>query len=209
MTAKRPWIAALEKMKACEPAIIWADDSEHATLQDAWNACEHADWMCWLLINKYTHTAGQVRLALCACARTSLKYVHTGEDRPRLAIECAERYARGRATDVELAAARDAAWDAAGAAAWDAARASARASARDAARAAARAAAWDAAWDAAGAAAWAAARDAAWDVAGAAAWAAARDAAGDAAGDAALKEMAVIVRGMIPDPENLPRLEDM
>jgi hypothetical protein len=67
------------------------------------------------------------------------------DDRPRKAIEVARRYARGEATQEELAAA------------W--------AAARDAARAAARAAAWDAAWDAARAAAWDAARAAAWDAA--------------------------------------------
>lgn len=67
--------------------------------------------------------------------------------RPRKAIEVARRYARGEATEEELAAARAAAWDAA----WDAA---------------------DAAW----AAAWAAARAAAWDAAWAAVWDTARGA---------------------------------
>ena len=94
------------------------------------------------------------------------------------ALDVAERHAHGRATDAEMAAARDAAGAAAGAAArdaaWDAAWAAARDAARDAAWDAARAAAWDAAW----AAAWDAARDAAWD--------AARDAAMDAAWDAAV-----------------------
>ena len=87
------------------------------------------------------------------------------------ALDVAERYALGQATDEELAAASDAARDAA----W-AARAAARASARAAARAAASDAAWAAAWAAASDAAWAAASDAAW----AAAWAAASDAASDA-----------------------------
>ena len=55
---------------------------------------------------------------------------------PRIiaALDVAERFANGEATQAELDAARAAAWDAARAAAW--------------------AAAWDAAWDAAGAAAW-------------------------------------------------------
>ena len=60
------------------------------------------------------------------------------------AIDIAEQFANGEATESELikawAAARDAAWDAAWAAAWDAA--------WGAAGAAARAAAWAAAWDA-------------------------------------------------------------
>ena len=74
-------------------------------------------------------------------------------------LDVAERFANGRASAQELAAARAAAW----AAVWDAA----RDAASTAARAAAWAAAWDAAWDAASiaarAAAWAAARDAARD----------------------------------------------
>ena len=157
MSARPKWITALKRKHACDPAIEWAIAGNYATVQEAWNACERADWMCWLLVNSYPHTTGQARLVLCACARTALKYVPAGEERPRLAIECAERYARGMATDAEL----DAAW------------------------AAARAAAWAAALAAAGAA------------------------AGDAAWDVAIKEMSVIVRRMIPDPENLPRLEDM
>ena len=81
------------------------------------------------------------------------------------ALDVAERYADGQATDDELKAAREAAR----AAAWDAA--------RDAAWDAARDAAWAAAWDAAWAAAWDAAWDAAREAARAAAWSAARAAA--------------------------------
>ena len=93
---------------------------------------------------------GPIRELACDFAETAIKYVPEDEDRPRKAIETARRYARGEATDEELAAARAAraAW-----AASDAAWAAARAAASDAADAAARAA-----LDAAGAAAW----DAAW-----------------------------------------------
>ena len=59
------------------------------------------------------------------------------------ALEVKLLWLDGKATDSELAAARDAAWDAA----WDAARAAARDAARDAAWDATRDAAWDAAWD--------------------------------------------------------------
>jgi hypothetical protein len=107
----------------------------------------------------------EIRLFGVWCAR---QVQHIMEDpRSIAALDVAERFANGEATDEERDAARDAAWDAARAAAraaaWDAARAAARAAARDAARAAARAAAWDAARAAARAAAWDAARDAAWD----------------------------------------------
>ncbi|MDW9251239.1 hypothetical protein C7S16_6616 [Burkholderia thailandensis] len=107
-----------------------------------------------------------LRLFAVWCAR---QVEHLMQDQcSKDALNVAERFANGEATDEERVAARDAARDAAP----DAARA--------AARAAAGAAAWAAAWAAAGAAAWAAA--------GAAAWAAARDAARDAALDAQ-KEM--------------------
>ncbi|PRF89605.1 hypothetical protein [Burkholderia multivorans] len=107
-----------------------------------------------------------IRLFAVWCAR---QVEHLMEDqRSKDALNVAERFANGDASDEELAAARDAAWDAA----WDAARAAARAAAWDAARAAARAAAWAAA----GAASGDAARAAAWAAAGAAARAAAGDA---------------------------------
>ena len=124
------------------------------------------------------------RLYAVWCAR---QVKHLMKDQRSIdALDVAERYARGLATDAELSAAlaaAEAAWDAAAwaarAAAWAAAEAAraasgaaawaARAAARDAARDA-----WDAS-DAAGAAARDAARDA-WD---------ASDAAGAAARDAA------------------------
>ena len=81
------------------------------------------------------------RLFACDCAARSLKYFEKerpDENRPRECIETARRFAHGKATQEELAAARDAAG------------AAARAAARDAAGDAARAAAGDAAWAAAG-----------------------------------------------------------
>ena len=104
------------------------------------------------------------RLFACYCARDTLPIFekkYPNDNRPRVAIETAERYANGEATIEEL----NAASDAANAAASAAVRAAAWAAARDAASDAASAAAWAAAWDAARAAA----SDAAWD----AAWAAA------------------------------------
>jgi hypothetical protein len=109
----------------------------------------------------------EARLFAADCAESVLHLFeaqYPDDQRPRLAIEAARKYANG---EIDYAAR-----DAARAAAWDAARDAARAAAWAAARAAAR--------DAARAAAWAAARDAARDAARAAAWAAARDAAGAA-----------------------------
>lgn len=104
----------------------------------------------------------KARLFAVACARDVQHLM--ADPRSVVALDVAERYAKGEATDSELAAA----WAAAGAA-WAAAgdaRFAARAAwaASDAAGAAAWAAAWAAAGDArdAARAAWAAARDAAW-----------------------------------------------
>lgn len=80
---------------------------------------------------------GAMRLYACYCARAALPIFekeYPKDNRPRQAIETAERFAKGKATAEELSAA----WDAARDAAWDAARV--------AAMDAARAAAWVAAW---------------------------------------------------------------
>ena len=121
----------------------------------------------------------EIRLYAVWCAR---QVQHLMMDKRSLdALDVAERFANGQATEAELDAACDAAWDAAWDA-WDAAGAAARASAKAAARASAGAAARDARASA-GAAARAAAVDA-WASAKAAARASAKAAAWDAAWDA-------------------------
>jgi len=90
----------------------------------------------------------EIRLLAVRYAR-EVQHLMT-DPRSLRALDVAEAYARGEATDEELAIARDAAGDAAWVAAGDAA----------------GDAAWAAAWAAAGDAAWAATRDAAWDAAG-------------------------------------------
>ena len=129
----------LERLRACSESAAWA--ATQPDLQTAWTNCKRSDWMLWLLA-RTTLDQDDHRLRLMACdfAEAVLHLVPAGEDRPRLAIEAARRFARGEATREEMAAAGDAAGDAAGAAAGDAA----------------WAAAWAAAGAAAGAAAWAA-----------------------------------------------------
>jgi hypothetical protein len=201
MFAEPSFQRTLAKLSACPEAVEWVGDR---TMAQAWAECERADWMLWLLAKLDGCYSPRLRLAACACARTALQYVPDGEDRPRLAIECAERFARGEATDAELRAAGAAA-EAAAWAAGDAARAATEAAAEAAAWAAwaagaAEAATWAAtgvADAAAGAAAWAA--WAAGDAAGAAR--AAARAAGDAAGDAAYREMADLIRATVAVPK--------
>jgi hypothetical protein len=136
------------------------------------NGLDDALW-CLRVVDDYQH---EMRLFAVDCAR-SVQHL-TNDQRSIAAIDIAERYANGLATNQELDAARNAAGDAARNAAGDAS--------WDAARDAARDAAWALAGDAAWASALASARDAARDAALASALASAtRDAAWDAAWDAA------------------------
>jgi len=138
----------LTKLGACTEAVKWAGRKTH---KKAWGTCQRGDWLLWIA-GKLNVDRKLLVLAACGCARTALKYIPAGEDRPRIAIETAEAWTRGEATIGQVR--------------------TAAAAARAAARATARAAAW-AAGDAARAAAW-------------------------AAGDAAHKDMAKIVRKIIP-----------
>jgi len=154
----------LIELDACKDARKFC---EGKTLKQAWDECTKSDWMFWLMLNAKTNaTDKQLRLIAVKCAR-QVQHLMT-DQRSLTALDVAEKFANGEATQEELDAARDAARDAAWAAAGAAARGAARAAAGAAARGAAMAAALDAAW--------AAARDAALDAARAAAWAAARDA---------------------------------
>lgn len=85
-------------------------------------------------------TNRKLRLFACACCR---QVWHLLEDvRSRNSVEVAERFAEGHVGQLEMDAARGAAWDAARDAAWAAAWAAVWVAARDAARDAARGAAW-------------------------------------------------------------------
>jgi hypothetical protein len=155
----------LESRDACEAAMNWLGDRDSAKM---WAECERPDWLIWWA--GHTVPRQELVLAACDCAETALRYVPKGEDRPRLAIETARRWARGEATVEEvrasdvaaLAAACNAGYAVATAAYADADAACAAYAAADAARAAdaaARAAdayAASAAADAADAAAYAA-----------------------------------------------------
>jgi len=175
---------------ACQEGRIFSQ--KYNTMAEVWDACLKVEWLLWIL-RAIDAPANEKKKRLFAvwCARNTP--MHDGrttgalltDSRSVAALEVAERFANGNATEAELAAA----WSAARTAAFDAASAAARSAARTAAFDAARAAAWSAArfaaFDAARAAAWSAARTAAFDAASAAARAASRTAAFDAARTAA------------------------
>jgi len=129
----------LINLDACEDAVIWA--TQYKTWQEVWDNCERADWLLWIagrMVNPNSDQHKQLVLCACKCARRSLKYLPKNEKRPLIAIETAERWAKGKATIEEVKAAawaaRDAAWDAARDAAWGAGAGAAGAAAGAAAR---------------------------------------------------------------------------
>ena len=120
---QRPDLATvLRAIGACaDPgeAVPWAvpygADWERALAE-----CLDRRWLTWLAgaLMRRGHLRREVIvLCACACARTALQHVPSGEDRPLRAIETAEQRARGEATVDEVRAARRGAQDAADAAA--------------------------------------------------------------------------------------------
>jgi len=109
----------------------------------------------WLLLKEEIIPARTLHEFALWCAETALTRANATDERSWNALKVKRLWLDGKATDEELAAARDAAMYAAKYAAW--------------------AAAWDAARDAVWDAAWYAARYAAWDVAGTVDGDAARD----------------------------------
>jgi hypothetical protein len=97
--------ALLRKLGACKEARKFA---EMKTLTEAWSTCERGDWLLWIAARMVGQhgwpTHQQIVLAACTCAETALQYVSKGEDRPRIAIETARRWAIGEATLDEVRA---------------------------------------------------------------------------------------------------------
>src|SRR3990172_1665376 len=105
----------LRRLEACPEAVDWVGDRAPET---AWQECLRGDWLLWYASQLAVDRRQLVRAA-CACARLVLHLVREGEERPRLAIDAAGRWADDP-TEENRMAARDAG-DAADTAAGDAA----------------------------------------------------------------------------------------
>jgi hypothetical protein len=139
----------------------WAFAAGCATMADLWQRDDlPPDWRIWIATRPGVLNDETLRLFACWSVRQVWRLLP--DEHSRNAVEVAERYAAGNATDDELNAARTSAW-----AAWSILERAPRSRARDVAMYAARAAAgatwtapesaYDAAWSAS-----AAACDAAW-----------------------------------------------
>jgi hypothetical protein len=121
-------------LDACHDGASWAKSKK--TLREVWETCERSDWMIWALRKIGFKDDRKYRLYACACVRgTPLADGRTLWDllvdqRSRNAVEVAERYADGKASEEELQEARNAAAAAYYAYAADAADADARTNAR-------------------------------------------------------------------------------
>ena len=98
MTTKRKyWSDALKQYNPCADALAWARTQPSAAV--AWRDCTRGDWMLWLVgqLSGPPESASRKALVLaaCACARLALPHVPASEERPRIAIETAEQWARG------------------------------------------------------------------------------------------------------------------
>ena len=122
---------------ACAEGI--KDGRRYDTFADWWRGTQRSDYLLWLLEKVAYPDDRNLRLLACRFIRgTRVDTTRTvwdllTDERSRSAVEVAERYAEGEATDEELEAATVAAWSAAQAAAssaeWAAARAAASAAA--------------------------------------------------------------------------------
>ncbi len=106
-------VQLLMRLGACSEAIGWAESlgPDHPADETAWQQCPRGDWMLWVA-GRLNIPRATLVLGACACARQVLVHVKVGEDRPRIAIETAESWARGgegAATIEQVRQARDAA----------------------------------------------------------------------------------------------------
>ena len=81
----------LRALGACDEAVVWYESYDWPDDEAAWCACGRGDWMLWLCAHIGVDRVLRVRSG-CAIARTVLHLVPAGEERPRLAIEAAERW---------------------------------------------------------------------------------------------------------------------
>lgn len=111
MAKAKNWYSRIASLGPCGDEREWAESKQNA--KEAWESCDRGDWMLWL-VEKISDQQGipshrKLVLTACECARLSLKYVTKGDERPRIAIETAERWAR-RCCDVTIEDVREAAY---------------------------------------------------------------------------------------------------
>jgi hypothetical protein len=94
----------LDHLGACDEALKWIEENNLRDTQAAWDTCPDARWLFWVTERHPGKTGWPTRqevvLAACDCAEVSLYLIPACEDRPRIAIDTARRWAVGEA-DIE------------------------------------------------------------------------------------------------------------
>jgi hypothetical protein len=109
----KPGTDLLAALGACLDAREWTE--QVVDLREAWAKCQRSDWMVWALRNIGFKDDRKFRLYACGCARNTplsdgrALWDLLTDQRSRTAIEVAERFAEGKATDEERQEARSAA----------------------------------------------------------------------------------------------------
>lgn len=103
---KKEHLDWLRENEACDQSIIWVEENNVQSLQEAWTSCERGDWLLWLAAEL---NVDKRKLAMCGalCAHTVIQYMK--DPRSRDAVRIVFLWGRGKATDEQLMAARDAA----------------------------------------------------------------------------------------------------
>lgn len=103
----------LSKLGACNEAVKWSNGK---TLSVAWNECDRADWMLWLVGNMAGRegwpTRQQIMLVACLIAEDALPIFekkYPDDDRVRKCIEVTRAWAKGETTIEQVREARAAA----------------------------------------------------------------------------------------------------
>lgn len=103
-----PLAVRIGDLDPCDKAVAWLGDK---TAKTAWAECERGDWMLWLLARLCGPPESDSRKKLvqvcCDCAELSLPVFearYPNDNRPRVILETARRYANGECALDELQA---------------------------------------------------------------------------------------------------------
>ncbi len=96
---KTTWIEKLKKTGPCQEGLDWA--SKYETAQEAWDACERADWMLWAwgenCKEDYSKSHKNMVLACVKISKKSIKYIENKEIEKlvKKSLNTTERWAKG------------------------------------------------------------------------------------------------------------------
>ena len=98
---KNTLIKKLEAWRPCQDAVVWLGDQ---TLEEAFSACQRADWMLWAYANLYPDNVRELTLAKGHCVNLIRDLLV--DEHSIAAIDAAIAFGEGRITRGELVTAR-------------------------------------------------------------------------------------------------------